>query len=123
MNETTKRSPVSVHGHHPVDRDVDVTVNMKCEVYQEESQGCFCATLIREETRFWDDDPEPDIIETIVCETQLQLGARNFHGGGRMADPRPPPHRLARIMEVWRHGARNRCRAPTVRAASAQSSA
>lgn len=71
MNETTKRSPAAVHGHDFADRNVDVTVTMKCEVYQEEPRGCFFVTLIREETRYWDDDPNPDIVETIVCETQL----------------------------------------------------
>lgn len=48
-----------------------IEVNMKCELSQENSEQPFEATLIREETRYWDDDPEPEIVETIIAETEL----------------------------------------------------
>jgi hypothetical protein len=48
-----------------------VHVSMRCELSQESSSSVFTAALIRAEQRFWDEDPEPDLIETIVCETEL----------------------------------------------------
>ncbi|WP_156751600.1 hypothetical protein [Mycobacterium sp. 1245111.1] len=102
MNETTKRSPAAVHGHDLVGRDVDVTVTMKCEVYQEEPQGCFCATLIREETRFWDDDPDPDIVETIVCETQLHCSVPEVFTA--VDEWLIQGHHLTALPESWKSG-------------------
>jgi hypothetical protein len=49
----------------------DIEVNMKCELSQENPEQPFEATLIREETRYWDDDPKPEIVETIIAETEL----------------------------------------------------
>jgi hypothetical protein len=49
----------------------DVDVQMMCELSQESPDGPFQAVLIREETRHWEDDPQPDIVETIVCEVEL----------------------------------------------------
>lgn len=48
-----------------------VAVRMVCELSQETASGSFTAALIREETRYWDDDPKPDIIESIVSETEI----------------------------------------------------
>jgi hypothetical protein len=58
--------------HCPLSDQPAVDVNMVCELSQETPGGPFQAALIREETRRWDDDPKPDIVETIVCETELQ---------------------------------------------------
>lgn len=33
----------------------------------------FAATLIREDSRWWDDDPQPDIEEHAVCEHQFAV--------------------------------------------------
>ncbi|WP_156751449.1 hypothetical protein [Mycobacterium sp. 1245111.1] len=49
----------------------DIQVHMKCELSQENPEQPFEATLIREETRYWDDDPKPEIVETIIAETEL----------------------------------------------------
>lgn len=48
-----------------------VQVSMRCELSQETCSSVFTAALIRAEQRFWDEDPEPDLIETIVCENEL----------------------------------------------------
>lgn len=47
---------------------VAVEVQMMCEVAQEGALEPFVATLYRVESRFWDDDPTPDVVEVEVCE-------------------------------------------------------
>lgn len=61
--------------HAPGPRHAPRATNVKmvCELSQETVDGPFLAALIREETRWWDDDPTPDIVETIVSETTLQV--------------------------------------------------
>jgi hypothetical protein len=102
MNEATNRSAAIVRDHGPVDHDVDVTVTMKCEVYQEQPQGCFSATLIREETRYWHDDPDPDIIETIVCETELHCSVPEVFA--TVDDWLRVGHHLTSRPESWKSG-------------------
>lgn len=46
-------------------------VQMMCEVAQEREGEPFMATLYRVESRFWDDDPNPDVVEVEVCEKAL----------------------------------------------------
>lgn len=50
---------------------VAIEVQMMCEVAQERERGPFVATLYRVESRFWDDDPNPDVVEVEVCEKTL----------------------------------------------------
>lgn len=61
------RAPGPLHAPRALD------VNIVCELSQETFDGPFSVALIREETRWWDDDPTPDIIETIVGETELRV--------------------------------------------------
>lgn len=53
------------------DTSVAVEVQMMCEVAQERVGEPFMATLYRVESRFWDDDPNPDVVEVEVCEKAL----------------------------------------------------
>ena len=62
--EATPDGPQSTEGP-------SIEVNLKCELSQEDPAQPFEAVLIREETRYWDDDPKPDVVETIVSETEL----------------------------------------------------
>lgn len=48
-----------------------VEVNMICELSRERAGGPFRSVLAMEEIRRWDDDPVPEVIETIVCEVEL----------------------------------------------------
>jgi hypothetical protein len=62
----------AAHGAPTADNDGPaVQVSMRCELSQESASSVFTAALVRAEQRFWDEDPEPDLIETIVCETEL----------------------------------------------------
>ncbi|AOS95048.1 MULTISPECIES: hypothetical protein [Mycobacterium avium complex (MAC)] len=47
-------------------------LSMVCELSQQTTTGPFLATLVREERRFWDDDPDPDVVETIVGAVELR---------------------------------------------------
>ncbi|MDD4865606.1 MAG: hypothetical protein PHQ28_00255 [Mycobacterium sp.] len=62
----TSTADEAAPGDHPA-----IEVTMLCELSQVTPEGPFSATLIREETRRWEDDPEPDVVETIVCEVEL----------------------------------------------------
>lgn len=59
---------VTSHGDH-----VGVEVQMMCEVSRLTSADQFVATLFRIESRWWDDDPEPDVAETLVCEHEFDV--------------------------------------------------
>ncbi|MDM3930319.1 MULTISPECIES: hypothetical protein [Mycobacterium avium complex (MAC)] len=48
-----------------------VDVQMVCELSQETANGPFQAVLVREETRHWEDDPVPDIVENVVGKVEL----------------------------------------------------
>ncbi|PBA69043.1 hypothetical protein CKJ76_24675 [Mycobacterium avium] len=48
-----------------------VDIAMICELSQEHHDSPFRATLVHEETRHWDDDPDPDVIDTIICTTEI----------------------------------------------------
>ncbi|OBK40321.1 hypothetical protein A5658_22065 [Mycobacterium sp. 1245111.1] len=63
---------IAAHGAPNADNQGPaVQVSMRCELSQETCSSVFTAALIRAEQRFWDEDPEPDLIETIVCEIEL----------------------------------------------------
>lgn len=51
---------------------VGVEVQMMCELSRLLSADQFVATLFRIESRWFDDDPEPDIAETMVCEHEFE---------------------------------------------------
>lgn len=51
--------------------DIAVDTRMCVVVSKETGAGAFTVMLSREELRYWDDDPTPDIVETTVGETVL----------------------------------------------------
>lgn len=48
-----------------------IGIALICELSQENHASPFRATLVREETLYWDDDPDPDVTDTIICTTEL----------------------------------------------------
>ena len=51
--------------------DIAVDTRMCVVVSKETGAGAFTVMLSREELRYWDDDPTPDIVETTLGETVL----------------------------------------------------
>lgn len=58
-------------GPHITTDNVAVHAELAVELYQETTDGPFTAILVRHETRWWDDDPDPDYVDTIVSRSEF----------------------------------------------------
>lgn len=87
----------------PAPQDAAVEVQMMCEVAQEGVDEPFVATLYRVESRLWDDDPTPDVVEVEVCEKSLQCALPAVFAA--VDEWLLSEHRLRVPVHSWRGGA------------------
>jgi hypothetical protein len=81
---------------------VAVDIEMMCELARESLASPFVASLFRIETRWFQDDDRPDVIETMVCESRFDSSVPAVFA--LVDDWLLREHRLRVPAPSWRHG-------------------
>jgi hypothetical protein len=81
---------------------VAIEVQMTCELARESQAAPFVASLFRVETRWFEDDDKPDVIETTVCEAQFDSTVPAVFAA--VDDWLIRGHRVRVPAPSWRHG-------------------